>query len=81
MEGKPGSGKTTLLKHLAIRWAGKKLAESPEEPNRDPEESLPFLDKELVVFVDKRHEGKDLDETIKNALKGSAEEKYEALTF
>ena len=81
MEGKPGSGKTTLLKHLAIRWAGKKLNASSEEPNRDPEESLPFLDKELVVFVDKRHEGKDLDETIKNALKGSAEEKDEALTF
>ena len=81
MEGKAGSGKTTLLKHLAIRWAEKKLAESPEEPNRDPKESLPFLDKKIVVFVDKRHEGKDLDETIKNALKGSAEEKDEALTF
>ena len=79
LEGKPGSGKTTLLKHFTISWALNKLRGFVDSPDDGPTENLPLFDKDLVVYIDTRHEGQDLDETIKNALKGPAKEKKDAL--
>ena len=79
IEGKAGSGKTTLLKHCAIRWAKSKQPTTAETLDADTCENFPLCAKDLVVYVNKSHEGSNLNETIMNAIKGSTDEKEEAV--
>ena len=79
IEGKAGSGKTTLLKHCAIRWAQSKQPTTAETVDADTCENFPLCLKDLVVYVNKSHEGNNLNETIMNAIKGSMDEKKEAV--
>ena len=81
IEGKAGSGKTTLLKHCAIRWAQTKQPTTAETLDADTCENFPLCLKDLVVYVNKSHEGSNLNETIMNAIKGSSDEKEEAVQF
>ena len=78
IEGKAGSGKTTLMKHCAIRWAHTKSNGTREVSIGDSSNRLPFFEKELVVFIQKEHEGENLDETVMNAMNVSKREKHEA---
>ena len=80
VEGKPGSGKTTLLKHCAVAWAKGKADAGKNASTEESENSKnPLLQKGLVIFIDKYHEGKSLDDTIRKAIKGP--NKVEALSF
>ena len=79
VEGKAGSGKTTLLKHCAIRWAQSKQPSTAETVDTDTCENFPLRAKDLVVYVDKNHEGNNLNETIMNAIKGPKKEKAEGM--
>ena len=80
VEGNPGSGKTTLLKHCAVTWAKHKADTCKKVSTKEGENSeTPLLQKGLVIFIDKYHEGKSLDDTIMKAIKGP--NKAEALGF
>ena len=68
LEGKPGSGKTTLMKHCAITWAKDKAPQTTEKLIQDKDEQLPLFEKDLVVFIQRKHEGENFDETVINAV-------------
>ena len=70
--GRKGSGKTTFLKHCAITWAKTTTGGS----SVDDEHSLNDLD--LVVYIDRTHEGKTWKETFLRGVKGSARVKEQA---
>ena len=81
VEGKAGSGKTTLLKHCTIRWAQSKQPSTAEAVDADTCENFPLCLMDLVVYVNKSHEGNSLNETIINAIEGSMDEKEEVVSL
>ena len=78
MEGRPGSGKTTLLKHWAIRWAEYMEQSERDEPCDGNQGTFTLSDIDLLVYINRDHEGSCLEETIQNAMKGPPREKKEA---
>ena len=81
MEGRPGSGKTTLLKHWAIQWAEYIEHLERDEPCDGNQGTSTLSDIDLLVYINRDHEGSCLEETIQNAMKGPPREKQEAAQF